>query len=169
MRKAVAATRTLAPHPNPSPEGEGLNPQQGHEHANRHEKALLPREKGWDEGQQSLLKGRARKMRAQPTPAENLLWKQLRNRRFLGHKFRRQVPIGQYIVDFLCEDEAIIIELDGGQHADAIPYDQQRTLWLESRGFRVLRVWNHDVMGNIEAVLEQLLSTLPEKRTASAP
>ncbi|MEO8101304.1 MAG: endonuclease domain-containing protein [Betaproteobacteria bacterium] len=164
MRKAVVATRGRTPHPNPSPEGEGPKRQPSKDSANGHEQALLPWEKGWDEGQQSLLKARARSLRRKSTDAENLLWQQLRNRRLLGHKFRRQVPIGAYIVDFLCEGAALIIELDGGQHSEQAGYDQARTEWLVRRGFRVIRFWNNEVVSNMEAVVEKLLSILHKDR-----
>ena len=115
------------------------------------------------------MKARARSLRRNSTDAEIILWQHLRDSRLLGYKFRRQVPIGKYIVDFLCEDKAIIIELDGGQHMERESYDQTRTDWLEAYGFRVLRFWNNDVMGNTDAVLERLLSLSQKHPPANKP
>lgn len=97
---------------------------------------------------------RARALRRSSTDAENLLWSRLRNRQFHNLKFRRQVPLGRYIVDFYCHDLRLVIELDGGQHSEEV--DRQRTEWLESEGYRVVRFWNHEVMGNIDGVLVEL-------------
>ena len=71
-----------------------------------------------------------------------------------GHKFRRQVPFERYLVDFVCFEARLIVEVDGGQHTDQQPYDTQRTAWLEAQGFRVLRFWNAEVLGNVGAVKE---------------
>ena len=169
MRKAVAATRRLTPHPNPSPQGEGLDRARLRAGDSASPLALLPREKGGDEGRQLLMKERARSLRHKSTDAEILLWQHLRERRLLNCKFRRQVPIGKYIVDFLCEDPPIIIELDGGQHMEQEDYDQARTDWLNANGFHVLRFWNSDVMNNIEGVLESLFSTLQESMPTVKP
>ncbi|NJM13484.1 MAG: endonuclease domain-containing protein [Synechococcaceae cyanobacterium SM1_2_3] len=98
----------------------------------------------------------ARDLRSHATEAEQLLWRYLRARRFMGLKFKRQKPMGCFIVDFICLEHRLIIELDGGQHADQMDYDQARTLWLESQGFVVLRFWNHDVMKQLEGVLERI-------------
>jgi len=77
-----------------------------------------------------------------------------------GWKFRRQFPLGSYVVDFICIDASLIVEIDGGQHAERQPYDEARTPYLRSLGFEVLRFWNHEVLGELEAVLEHLLDTL---------
>jgi adenine-specific DNA-methyltransferase len=79
-----------------------------------------------------------------------------------GFKFRRQHAIGPYIVDFYCREAALVVELDGGGHAEELQgeYDAERSLWLESRGLRVVRFWNNEVLGNIEGVVEQILSAL---------
>ena len=106
----------------------------------------------------------ARALRVRSTDAERLLWSRLRSRQVAGWKFRRQVPMGGYIVDFLCEDAAVIVELDGGQHGDAITYDEARTKWLHDRGYRVLRFWNNDALSNIDGVLESLTLTLSQGR-----
>ena len=115
------------------------------------------------------MKSRARSLRRNSTDAEIILWQHLRGRRLLGYKFRRQAPVGKCIVDFLCEDQAIVIEVDGGQHMERESYDQTRTDWLEANGFRVLRFWNNDVMRNTDAVLERLLSLSQKHPPAKKP
>ncbi len=86
------------------------------------------------------------------TEAEKLLWSRLRNNQ-IGVKFRRQQPIGKYIVDFVTFEKKLIIEIDGGQHLDYLP-DKKRDLYLMNAGFGVLRFWNNEVLGNIEGVVE---------------
>jgi very-short-patch-repair endonuclease len=88
------------------------------------------------------------------------LWYHLRAHRFLGLKFKRQKPVGRYIVDFVCLEQRLIIELDGGQHSEQQHYDQDRDAWLRSQGYTVLRFWNNDVMQQLEGVLEQIRCTL---------
>jgi very-short-patch-repair endonuclease len=95
----------------------------------------------------------AKELRINLTEAERLLWRHLRSRRLEGDKFRRQQVIGPYIVDFVCFQRRLIIELDGGQHAENISYDHRRTLFLEAAGFKVMRFWNNEVLGNLESVL----------------
>ena len=102
----------------------------------------------------------ARSMRRKPTDAEARLWRHLRAGRMDGMHFRRQVPIGPYIVDFVCQDRQLIIEADGGQHADAIAYDQTRADWLAAHGYTVLRFWNHDILARTESVLEAIHDAL---------
>jgi very-short-patch-repair endonuclease len=97
---------------------------------------------------------RARQLRRDQTPAEARLWSCLRRRGCLGAKFRRQVPVGPYIADFLCRELLIIIEADGGQHGGQEAYDARRTDWLEGQGYQVLRFWNHDILTDLNAVLE---------------
>lgn len=121
-----------------------------------------------DEGEASLIITRARSPRRTGTDAENLMWKHLRARRLGGHKFRRQVPIGRYIADFLCEEAALIVELDGGQHADNQTYDEARSHWLGTKGFHLLRFWNNDVLTNTESVLEKILQ-IATRRTTTQP
>jgi very-short-patch-repair endonuclease len=94
----------------------------------------------------------ARQLRKNPTEAEGVLWRHLRLRQLEGCKFRRQQPIGRYIVDFVCFENRLVIELDGGQHSEQVTYDAERSAWLREQGFRVLRFWNHEVLQNIEAV-----------------
>src|SRR5688572_30542547 len=102
----------------------------------------------------------ARKLRRNQTDAERTLWFRLRDRRLRGLKFRRQVPIGGYIVDFCCEYTRLIIELDGGQHVEQSKEDAERTSALEAMGYLVLRFWNNDVLLNTEGVLESIVATL---------
>ena len=104
----------------------------------------------------------ARKLRKQPTDAENALWRLLRGRQIIGYKFRRQEPVGKYIVDFLCYRPWLVVELDGGQHREQTDCDNERTRWLESRGFKVIRFWNNQVMEETEAVEEAILMALRE-------
>jgi very-short-patch-repair endonuclease len=101
---------------------------------------------------------KAKALHKQMTDAEQCLWRHLRDRRFCEVKFRRQEPSGPYIVDFATLSEKLIVELDGGQHADetAVAYDQKRTAYLETRGYRVLRFWNDDCLARTAQVLEQI-------------
>jgi very-short-patch-repair endonuclease len=101
----------------------------------------------------------ARRLRGDQTEAEKLLWSKLRDRRFMGLKFRRQVTIESYVADFVCFERGVIVELDGGQHVDCVK-DKERSDVLESKGFLVKRYWNNDVMGNLEGVLVDLQETL---------
>jgi len=93
------------------------------------------------------------------TDAERKLWFALRDRRFTNFKFRRQVPVGPFIADFLCYDARLVIEVDGGQHAESVR-DSRRDQWLAANNFRVLRFWNNDVLMNIEGVLTLILDAL---------
>ena len=97
-------------------------------------------------------KQNSRSLRCEMTDAEKLLWRHLRMKQFEGYKFRRQHPLGKYIVDFVCLEAALILEVDGGQHADNSGSDEARTQWLEGKGYRVMRFWNNEVLGNIEGV-----------------
>jgi very-short-patch-repair endonuclease len=100
---------------------------------------------------------RARAMRHEPTEAERALWKRLRFRQINGLKFRRQVPVGPFIADFLCFEVRLILEVDGSQHAeDRADYDLRRTAYLERQGYRVLRFWNGDVLARPESVMEAI-------------
>jgi very-short-patch-repair endonuclease len=105
-------------------------------------------------------KSRPQQLRTNATEAEQKIWYFLRNRQFEKFKFRRQHPIGVYIVDFVCLTEKLVVELDGGQHAERVPYDERRTKALSEKGYRLLRFWNNDVMQNTEAVLETILAEL---------
>ena len=103
---------------------------------------------------------RARKLRKNLTDAERRLWQKLKRRQIDTVKFRRQQPIGPFIVDFVCFERRVIVELDGGQHAQYVANDEQRTRWLEAQGYRVLRFWNNDVLANTEAVLQAILGAI---------
>jgi very-short-patch-repair endonuclease len=107
---------------------------------------------------------RARALHRDATDAERLLWSLLRNRQFLGLKFRRQHPLGGYILDFYCHRAKLGIELDGGQHAEPeqAARDAQRTRDLEELGVRVVRFWNHDLLRETEAVLEAIMGAMEE-------
>jgi very-short-patch-repair endonuclease len=114
---------------------------------------------------------RARELRRNATNAERKLWTLLRGKRFGGWRFRRQHPVGPYFADFFCAAAKLIIELDGGQHgeADKIEHDDARTLWLQSRGYKVRRFWNSDVMTEQEAVLDAIWNALREARPPHLP
>lgn len=99
---------------------------------------------------------RARRLRANQTEAEQRLWYHLRAHRFMGLKFKRQKPIGPYIVDFVCLEHGLVIEVDGGQHASRCAYDKTRDAWLREHGYHVMRFWNHEVMQQLDAVLERI-------------
>jgi very-short-patch-repair endonuclease len=105
---------------------------------------------------------RARALRKNLTEAEQRLWRKLKQRQLAGVKFRRQQPIGRFIVDFVCFEKSIIVEVDGGQHGEQVSYDAERTRWLEAQGYRVLRFWNNEVLGQTEAVLEAILAALSD-------
>jgi lysyl-tRNA synthetase class 2 len=107
----------------------------------------------------------ARSLRQKQTDAERLLWFRLRDRRLNGWKFKRQVPIDRFIVDFCCADTKIILEIDGGQHGQQRARDADRTALLESMGYLVLRFWNNDVIRNPDGVLEEVLSTIAQARS----
>jgi len=103
---------------------------------------------------------RARQLRKNQTDAEQALWLHLRRRQLGAFRFRRQQPIGPYIVDFFCPKAKLVVEIDGGQHVERVEHDAERTQWLESRGYRVVRYWNNEVLRNIEGVLTDLQSYL---------
>ena len=102
----------------------------------------------------------ARRLRKTPTEAEMRLWFRLRRKRIDGRRFRRQVPLGSYVVDFACLEAKLVVEVDGGQHAERIDADAARTAWLEGRGYRVLRFWNNDVLANTDGVIETIRAAL---------
>jgi len=109
---------------------------------------------------------KAATLRKNMTDAERKLWSILRGRQFHGFKFRRQQPIGSYIADFVCMEIKLIVEVDGGQHAAEKHHDIERTKFLSSIGYQVLRFWNKDVMDNIEGVAQELKTTI---RAMTAP
>jgi very-short-patch-repair endonuclease len=102
----------------------------------------------------------AKELRQNMTDAEKLLWSKLRNRQLFCHKFRRQQPIGTFIADFYCSEAKLVIELDGHAHADQVEYDRERTNWLISEGYTVVRFWNGDVLRNINGVLQDIASVI---------
>jgi adenine-specific DNA-methyltransferase len=108
----------------------------------------------------------AREMRSKMTDAEALLWKLLRNRRIANAKFRRQHPLGRYILDFYCDDKKLGIELDSGQHGETVKYDKQRDDWLHAQGIQVLRFWNNQVLTETEAVMEVIYQEVVSTETS---
>ncbi|MGO8868982.1 MAG: endonuclease domain-containing protein [Alphaproteobacteria bacterium] len=98
---------------------------------------------------------RARRLRRDETEAERRVWRAIRDRR-LGVKFRRQVPIGPYFADFACVARKLVVELDGGQHAEPTRYEEERGRVTAANGYRVLRFWNNDVMDNLDGVVEAI-------------
>jgi very-short-patch-repair endonuclease len=112
----------------------------------------------------------ARTLRKQMTDAERLLWRHLRNRELGGWKFRRQYPVGSFIVDFICVEKNVVIEVDGGQHAENEALDLQRSAYLNKMGYRVLRFWNNEVLQETEAVLEAIFANLAnDKQNSPSP
>ena len=105
------------------------------------------------------MRRRARALRINMTDAERRLWYALRDRRFAGFKFRRQVPLGPFIADFVCFEERLVIEVDGGQHADSLR-DRRRHRWFAANKFRVMRFWNNEVLSNLEGVMTMLAQAL---------
>lgn len=98
----------------------------------------------------------AKTLRTRQTDAEQRLWYHLRAHRFMNLKFKRQKPMGRYIVDFICHESWLIVEVDGGQHQENAAYDRERDFWLQEQGYTILRFWNHEVMQQIEEVLEAI-------------
>ena len=103
---------------------------------------------------------RARELRKNPTEAERKLWAHLRLRKIGGYKFRRQHPLGPFIVHFVCEEKRLIVEVDEGQHDEKRFYDAKRDKWLEEKGFKVIRFWNNEVLRHIDIVEEVIESEL---------
>ncbi len=103
---------------------------------------------------------KARSLRKNLTDSERLLWSHLRLRHLGGCRFRRQCPIGPYIVDFACFEKRLVIEIDGGHHGQQTEYDLERTAWLESQNFVVIRFWNNDVLREIDTVKQDILNKL---------
>ena len=116
----------------------------------------------------SIRRAAAKRLRANTTPHERLLWRALKDIPALGTHFRRQAPIGGYVVDFLCPAKRLIIELDGGHHGEAenAERDRERQSWLEREGYRVIRFWNSEIMDDLDAVLEQIYIELYGSRAA---
>ncbi|MBY7193410.1 DUF559 domain-containing protein [Escherichia ruysiae] len=115
------------------------------------------------------IKSNARYLRRNLTPQERKLWRYLRSRRFGDFKFRRQHPVGSYILDFACCSARVVVELDGGLHDSTVAYDTRRTRWLESQSWTVLRFWNNEIDCNEEAVLEIILQELSRLSPSPQP
>ncbi len=109
-----------------------------------------------------MLKDNARDLRKKMTESERALWSLLRRKQIEGYRFRKQVPVGKYIVDFACLEARLIIEVDGGQH-DESASDVERDAWLKAQNFRVLRFWNNDVLKNPEGVMQIVVKVLESK------
>ncbi len=123
-------------------------------------------------GERARVRGpvnRARALRREQTGAERTLWSHLRDRRLQGAKFRRQHPIGPFIVDFYCPERALVVELDGGHHAIQVEADQVRTTFLVRQGCRILRFWDNDVLLNTEAVLEEIARAVADPHPGPLP
>jgi very-short-patch-repair endonuclease len=114
---------------------------------------------GRERGRKQVLRDHAKHMRSEQTPAEHRLWQILRAKRLAGYKFKRQLPIDHYIVDFACPLRRLIVEADGGQHASN-DRDLKRDAYLQAQGFRVMRFWNSDIFNNEEGVLTSILDAL---------
>jgi very-short-patch-repair endonuclease len=112
------------------------------------------------------IKQNARDLRKNMTDAERTLWSRIKSRRLQGFRFRRQHPVGNYIVDFVCLELKLVIELDGGQHMDQQQYDERRDSFLKAQGFTVLRFWNNKVMKEVDGVLESILTFLPPSQSS---
>ena len=102
----------------------------------------------------------ARNLRRNQTEAEKLLWGSLRNKRFQDLKFRRQAPMGRFVVDFVCHDRKLVIEIDGGQHIREQENESARTKFFKGEGYKVIRFWNNEVLGNLTGVLEKVAQEL---------
>ena len=111
----------------------------------------------------------ARTLRKNLTDAEQCLWRRINRRQIDGAKFRRQQPIGQYIVDFVCFERQIILEIDGGHHALQHAKDEQRSRWLETQGFCILRFWNNEVLAETEAVVQAIYQLVIQRATSPHP
>ena len=111
----------------------------------------------------------ARQLRKNSTDAERLLWSHLRGKRFNNLKFKRQQPIGSYIVDFICFEKRLIVEVDGGQHHENQDKDLIRTQWLNDQGYQVIRFWNHEVLQNSTDVLEEIWRYCEKSPSCSPP
>ncbi len=112
---------------------------------------------------------RARVLRREDTEAEARLWNALRARRLGGWRWRRQVPKGPFIVDFLCVEACLVVELDGGQHSEQAAYDARRTAYLESLGLRVIRFWNSSVLTNRDGVCDTILDACGGEHPSMGP
>lgn len=126
---------------------------------------IFPLPAGGDEGEgedriRLKINQFAKQLRKNSTDTERVLWSHFRNRRFEGLKFRRQEPIGSYIVDFICYEKRLIIECDGSQHILNQEYDEERDQYLRDRRFKLLRFWDRDILQNLEGVLEEIFEAI---------
>jgi very-short-patch-repair endonuclease len=115
----------------------------------------------------AMNRDRARDLRRNMTDAERRLWSALRYRQLGGCRFRRQAPLGPYIVDYVCLEKKLIVELDGGQHFIRTKEDAKRTLWLNERGYQVIRFWNHQVFEDFDVILEVIWRALEDSSLLS--
>jgi very-short-patch-repair endonuclease len=113
---------------------------------------------------QELTRDTARRLRSDQTNPENQLWSRLRARQLEGFKFRRQHSIGPFVADFFCLEAKLVVELDGSQHADQSEDDERRTEFLRDAGYNVLRIWNNEVINEIDEVLQRIADTLEQSR-----
>lgn len=111
----------------------------------------------------------SRRLRREQTDVERKLWSRLRSRNLGGAKFRRQHPIGPYIADFCYPERGLVIELDGGHHAQQAESDRHRQAFLETNGYRVLRFWNNEMMGNLDGVLERIAEATSNPHPSPLP
>ena len=132
---------------------------------------MMEREEEGGRRKEETLLERAKALRREQTRFEAELWQQLRAKRFGAFKFRRQQPIGPYIVDFICFHSHLIVELDGGQHLapDALAHDGQRSMVLTKEGFEVLRFWNHEVLQQTDVVLQQIANVAQRRAVTLTP
>lgn len=134
--------------------------------------AYPPLEAGWGEAAKmvstSIRRAAAKRLRANTTPHERILWRALKDLPIEGSHFRRQAPIGPYVVDFFCPAKRLILEIDGGHHNedDVAEHDRNRQQWLESEGYRVIRFWNSEIARNLTAVLERIYVEIYGSREA---
>ena len=140
------------------------------DHSGRYRKGreTLPLEGGGRRVRVKSRTGIARRLRNHSTDTERCLWRHLRDRQIEGFKFRRQQPVGRYVVDFVNLEKKVVVELDGGQHA-LDPCDRTRDEWLRAEGYQVLRFWDNQVFGNLEGVLENIRDALLTPHPAPLP
>ena len=108
-----------------------------------------------------IIKNNSRNLRKNMTDVERMLWAKIRGRQLQGFRFRRQHPIGSYIIDFICLELKLIIELDGSQHMGQQQYDMKRSQWLQSNGFKIMRFWNSDILDDLDGVMQAICMHLP--------
>ena len=161
--------RPLSPSPSPAEGGRSLRSESANSVPPPSAGEGQPsRSGGRERGREEVLRQRAKQMRSEPTPAEHRLWQILRAKRLAGYKFKRQLPIDSYIVDFACPARRLIIEADGGQHS-ATARDRHRDEYLQAQGFRILRFWNNDIFENEEGVLTSILNALERPLSPTPP